>query len=182
MGLPGSGKGAQSALLAKKLGCPVFSTGNRVREIAKEDTILGHKVKEISDSGALTPAWFASFLFEEALFALKEGEQIIFEGVGRREDEARLFAEICQWLGHDFRVLFLDVKEESVIARIHKRRELENRKDDNDETIKNRLDNYLAHTLPAVNYFRSIGKVIEINGEPLQPEVFAQVCNKLGLE
>jgi adenylate kinase len=181
MGLPGSGKGAQSALLSEHLKCPVFSTGNRLRELAQEDTAIGKKIKGILNSGGLMPAWLASFLFEEAILKLKEGEQIIFEGVGRKEEEAELFTDICEWLGHDFRVIFLDVKEETIIARIHKRRELENRGDDSDETLKNRLDNYMNHTLPALNYFRTVGKVVDVNGEPLQPEVFAEVVQKLGV-
>ena len=171
MGRPGSGKGAQSKLLAEKVGGRMFSTGDRVREIAKEDSTLGQKVKEVSESGGLTPSWFASFLFEEVLLRLSSDEIIVFEGMGRKEPEARLFAEICEWLGRDFRVIYLDVSEQSIKDRLRKRLEIEGRVDDNN--LENRLDNYNAQTIPALNFFRSIGKVIDIDGEPL-PDVVAQ--------
>src|SRR3989344_3768759 len=122
MGRPGSGKGKQSELLALKLEYKVFSTGNRVREIARQDSSLGHRIKDISESGGLTPSWFASFLFEETLLGLADNEAIIFEGVGRKEPEARLFAEICEWLWRGFLVIFLGVFEETILQRLNKRR------------------------------------------------------------
>lgn len=177
MGLPGSGKGKQSELLAEKLKCKIFSTGVRVREIAQENSSFGHKIKEIHDSGDLTPSWFASFLFEEAYLALDNNEAIIFEGLGRIESEARLFAEISEWLGRDFRVIYLDVSEQSVIERLNKRRGIEGRADDSN--IQNRFDNFNAQTIPALNYFRSLNKVIDIDGEPLPDAVFAELWQKV---
>ena len=51
MGKPGSGKGVQSELLAKETGFKVFSTGARLREMAKQNTSVGRKVKEVIESG-----------------------------------------------------------------------------------------------------------------------------------
>src|SRR5690606_4330634 len=103
MGRPGSGMAVQSALLSEKLSFPIFSTGSRVREISKNDHALAKKINDVQASGGLTPHWFASFLFQEALFAKNGDEGLIFEGVGRKEPEARLFAEIHEWLESDFR-------------------------------------------------------------------------------
>ncbi|MEK7135288.1 MAG: nucleoside monophosphate kinase [Patescibacteria group bacterium] len=179
MGRPGSGKGVQSALLSEKLSLPVFSTGNRVRETAKADHKLGKKIKEVSESGGLTPFWFASFLFQEALFTKKDGEGMIFEGVGRKEPEAKLFHEVHEFLESDYRVIYLNVSPETVIKRLLKRGETEGRADDNPESIKIRLENFEKETRPAIEFFRSVGKVIEIDGEPL-PEVVAEaVMQKL---
>jgi adenylate kinase len=170
MGRPGSGKGVQSKLLSEKLGCQAFSTGARMREMAKIDSALGHKLKGIVDSGDLTPYWFASFVFEEVLFSLKSGEKVVIEGIGRREPESKLFAEVCEWLGRDFLVIYLDVSEKTVTERLNKRRTKEGRVDDNN--IQNRFDNYDTNTVPAIEFFRSIGKVVDINGEPI-PDVIA---------
>lgn len=179
MGRPGAGKGVQSELLSEKLGYPVFSTGNRVREISKEDHALAKKVNAVQSSGGLTPHWFASFLFQEALFAKNGEEGLIFEGVGRKEPEAKLFAEIHEWLESDFRVIYLDVSEETVISRLVKRGQTEGRADDVPEKIKVRLENFEKETRPALEFFRSIGKVIEIDGEPLPDEVHDSILQKI---
>ena len=175
MGRPGSGKGVQSEMLSKALGLPVFSTGAEVRKTALEDTLLGKRIKEISDIGGLTPFWFASYLFEKALFVLKDDESLIFEGVGRKLGEAQLFAEIASWLGRDFRVIYLEVCEETVGQRLEKRRETSGRPDDQGEKLENRFKHYNEETLPALEYFKSLGKVIEIDGEPDADTVHAHV-------
>lgn len=180
MGRPGAGKGVQSELLSKRLGLPIFSTGNRVREVSKQAHVLGRKVKEISESGGLTPFWFASFLFQEALFSKEEGTGMIFEGVGRKEPEARLFAEVHEWLGDDFRILYLNVSEKTVRERLEKRRAVEGRVDDVPEKITVRLENYERDTVASLAFFRSIGKVIDIDGESLPDAVHGEIMKKIG--
>lgn len=179
MGRPGAGKGVQSALLSEKLGLPIFSTGDRVREIAKQDHNLGRKIKEVSESGGLTPFWFASFLFQEALFSRQSGTGMIFEGVGRKEPEARLFAEIHEWLGDDFRIFYLNASPETVTKRLLKRGEIEGRADDTLERIAVRLENYEKDTVAALNFFRSIDKVVDIDGEPLPDVVHEEVMHRI---
>lgn len=179
MGRPGAGKGVQSELLSKELGAPVFSTGNRVREVSKSETALAKKIKSVQEAGGLTPHWFASFLFQEALFAKDDGAGMIFEGVGRKEPEARLFHEIHEWLGSDYKVIYLDTSEEVVTKRLLKRGELEGRADDNLESIKVRFANFYKETVPALDFFRSVGKVIEVNGEPAPEIVLAEVLSKI---
>jgi adenylate kinase len=177
MGKPGAGKGMQSELLSEALGSRVFSTGGRFRELAREDSLLGHKVKEVIESGALTPHWLASYLFETALF--EDGNGIIFEGAGRTIEEARLFTEVSAWLGSDFRVLFLNASDKTVEKRLALRAEIESRADDKPEKILYRIDNFMKETMPAVEYFRSQGKVIDIDGEPLPDAVHKEVLEKL---
>jgi adenylate kinase len=182
MGRPGAGKGVQSELLSKKLDCSIFSTGGRVRHIAKQPTALGKKIAEISNAGGLTPFWFASFLFEEALFTLSDDESMIFEGVGRKLPEAKLFAEINSWLGRDFRIINLEASEATVTERLKKRREKEGREDDAGDKLLTRFENFNLETAPSLEFFRSLGKVIDVDGEPLPDIVFAEVCKKLSLE
>ncbi|HEV7449768.1 MAG TPA: nucleoside monophosphate kinase, partial [Candidatus Paceibacterota bacterium] len=63
MGRPGSGKGTQAKLLAKKLGGDIYSSGNRLREMAKGQGFVARKVKSVIDAGGLLPEWFSSHLF-----------------------------------------------------------------------------------------------------------------------
>ena len=177
MGRPGSGKGKQSELLAKKLGCRIFSTGARYREMTTDGTLLGQKIKKIMDAGDLTPSWLASFLFEQKLLNLDPKEPVVFEGVGRKLEEAKLFNDVCGFLERDFKVIYLETSEDIVRERIAKRASIEGRSDD--KSIENRFKKYNEETLPAINFFRSIGKVIDINGEPLPEVVEAEIQEKL---
>ena len=179
MGLPGSGKGKQTELLSEKTGFLVVSTGAKLREIVKVGTAMSKKVAEVMNAGELLPSWFVSYIFQEALFSLQEDSGIIFEGVGRKEAEARLFTETCEWLGRDFRVLNIKVSETTVSERLHKRQEIEGRTDDNPAIFQNRLKNFYEHTTPALEFFRSIGKVIDIDGEPLPDLVFTELWQKV---
>lgn len=179
MGLPGSGKGKQAELLSDKTGYVVYDSGDEYRKIAKGDSFVANKVKEIMNSGGLEPAWFSAFLFQKSLLNLSPNDGIIFEGVGRREPEARLFVEVCEWLGRDFRVLHFNVSEAAVAERLRKRQQIEGRQDDDPVIFQTRLKNFYEHTLPAIEYFRSINKVIDIDGEPLPDVVFAEVWQKV---
>ena len=179
MGLPGSGKGKQAGLLSGKNGFIINDSGDEYRKIATGSNFVASKVKEILNSGGLQPAWFSSFLFQKSLLSLSPDDGIIFEGVGRRESEAHLFTEVCEWLDRDFRALYFKVSEATVAERLRKRQKIEGRQDDDPAVFQNRLKNFREHTVPAVEYFRSINKVIDINGEPLPDAVFAELWQKV---
>jgi adenylate kinase len=176
-GRPGSGKGAQSKALAEKLGCKRFSFGEHYRKIAEKDSVFGRKIKEIIDRGDIAPSWTATFLLEEALFNLKDEELIVLDGMGRTEVEVRLFAEVAQFLSRDFRIIYLETSEETIRGRVAKRAEIENRADDND--IEYRFKKYNEETQPAISYLRSLGKVIDIDGEPAPEVIASEIWNKV---
>lgn len=179
MGYPGSGKGSQAKLLAEEFDFKIFSTGGEYREIAKENTIVGRKIKEIIESGYLTPHWFAAYLFQRAALGLSNEEGIIFEGVARKEGEARLFHTVMEWLERPYRVLFLNVDEEVAIKRLLGRAESEGRVDDGREKIKLRFNEFSKHTAPAIAYFRTVGVVVDINSEQTKKEVHREILEKL---
>jgi adenylate kinase len=175
MGRPGCGKGMQARLLSEKTGISIFSTGVKLREIAASQTDAAKKVKRIIDSGDLMPSWFVTFLYQQILMSLKPGEGVIFEGVGRRKEEVVIFNEICEWFERDYRVIYLEVSEKSVTDRLLKRKAQEGRVDDDPYKLETRFKNYEKYTVPALDYFRSVGKVVDIDGEPLPDVVFSQV-------
>src|SRR3989344_1814216 len=177
MGRPGSGKDVQSKVLASKLNGKLFSSGDRFRAIAKEDSVLGRKVAGILDSGNLAPYLLASFFVGEIFLSIKGEEVIIFDGIGRQESEAKLFSEICDWFERDFRIINLNLSEQTGVERINNRHKTEGRSDD--DNIQDRFKKYDAHTEPALEYFRSIGKVIDIDGEPLPEVVEKEIQEKL---
>ena len=71
MGRPGSGKGTQAALLAQKAGGQVYSSGSRLREMAKSGSYFGNRTKAVMERGDLMPIWVSQYLFEEALIKLE---------------------------------------------------------------------------------------------------------------
>src|ERR1044072_6492461 len=91
MGRPGSGKGTQAKLLAKKLGGDIYSLGNRLREMAKGQGYAAQKVKKLSDEGDLLPEWFSSQMSVDLLLELSREDPIFFEGACRRLEEAEAF-------------------------------------------------------------------------------------------
>jgi len=181
IGKPGSGKGAQSMLLAKETDFKVFSTGLRLREIAKQDTSVGQKVKEIIESGILMPYWFASFLFQEAILSLSRDQGIIYEGACRKKPEAELFNDVMIWLERPYKAVYIDVPDEIVAVRLSKRQTLENRADDADEKVKIRLKAYHDEVIHAVEFFRKTQNIIEINGNNTTEEVHKEIMAKLEL-
>src|ERR1044072_8158197 len=91
MGRPGSGKGTQAKLLAKKLGGDIYSSGNRLREMAKGPGYVCQKVKKVLREGDLLPEWFSSHMFVDVLLGLSREDPIVFEGACRRLEEAEAF-------------------------------------------------------------------------------------------
>ena len=179
MGYPGAGKGSQSKFLSEELNFKIYSSGYGFREMAKKDTIAGHKVKEVIDEGYLMPHWIATHLFQRAALDLTHGEGIIFEGAARKESEARNFNTVMEWLERPYKVIFLNVSEEMAIERLYRRAESEGRAGDGREKFKVRFEQYNKHTAPAVEYFRTLGVVIDIDSEQTKKEVHKEIMENL---
>lgn len=181
MGRPGSGKGTQAKMLAEKIGGEVYSSGNRLREMAKESGFVNEKIKKVIDSGELLPAWFSSHLFVEVLLGLSPADQIVFEGACRTEPEAHAFDETTKWLERPYRAFFLAISDVEVEKRLALRKEIEGRSDDASDRIDLRIKEYKEKTAPAVEYFKSQGVLVEINGEQTIEQVHEDVLQALNL-
>jgi len=177
VGKTGSGKGTQAKLISENLKYKLFSTGDKFRELRLKETPLGRKVEEIYDAGLLMPHWLASFVFEEAILNLDDGDKIVFEGTGRTLEESVVFDEICDWLDREYIIFNLNVKDEEVI-----KRQKERGRDSLDEMdkIKRRLEEYRFNTSKSIDFFRKKGKLVEINGEVSPEEVHKEILNHLG--
>jgi adenylate kinase len=181
-GRPGSGKGTQARLLAEKTGFILLSTGERFRELREHHDDMGRRIRETYDSGKLLPFWLAEYMFEDALLKLHTGAGIVFEGSGRSKDEAERFEEVSQWLGRAYRVINLEVQESEAQQRQLSRAEHHDRPDSNSvEKIKVRFDEYNRSTLPALEFFRTKGLVIDIDGERSVETIHHEVLTQLGL-
>jgi adenylate kinase len=178
IGKPGSGKGTQSKLLAQHTGWQVISTGDLFRGMAKEDSVVGRKTKDVIDNGFLMPPWFAIYLFQRAIFEASAEQGLIFEGSGRKPSEAELIVETLEWLGRPFKAVHIKVSDEDIVTRLTGRRGEEARADDNE--ITKRLEEYRTYTDPAIDVFRKSGHLIEVDGTPSPEEIAAEVRTQIG--
>ncbi|MEI7719805.1 MAG: nucleoside monophosphate kinase [bacterium] len=181
MGRPGSGKGTQAKLLAERFTCAVASLGTEFRHMMASDTVAGLHLTAGLNAGELAPTWLANYLSTKALVALGAGEKIVFDSGCRFLTEAVLFDEITTWLGRDYLVLYVDVAEEEIRRRVAKRGVIEGRLDDSDSALDKRIEEFNTKTLPAINYFRSKGKLLTVDGAQMVEEVYKSILNVIGV-
>ena len=182
MGRPGSGKGTQAAMLADRVGGFVYSSGARLREMAKSDSYFGNKTKEVMERGDLMPIWVSQYLFEEALIKLEPADTIVFEGSCRILEEAMRFHEAAVWLERPYIAVYIDAPEEVLRARLLKRAGLEGRADDNAAALQERFDKFTELTTKSIEYFKKEGTLVTVNGDQSVETVHAEICKALALQ
>lgn len=182
MGRPGSGKGTQTTLLLEKLpDFETFSMGTQFRAISHEDSFLGKKIKATIDAGLLSPHWFAAYLFKHKVLHLSPEAGIVFEGVARKEIEARDLHETMDWLERPYRVINLDVPTEHILARLEERGKTSGRADDHQKSIEVRLAEYDKHTAFSLAYLREEGVVIDVDGTRAPEVIHADIMQRIDL-
>ena len=207
MGPPGAGKGTQAAELVKKFNIPHISTGDMFRAAVKEGTELGKKAKAVMDAGGLVPDEITIGIVKERLAKDDCKKGFILDGFPRTVEQADALAKILDNLGMKLtRVLNIHVPSSDLIERAVGRRickscgatyhikfnptkkdgvcdncggDLYQRKDDNEETMKNRLSNYEASTKPLIDYYKKVGVYTEIDGRQPIDKVTEELVNVL---
>ena len=166
-------------MISKTTGWPVISAGDQFRALAKEESVLGQKVKKEIDSGALAPDWLAMHLYLTSLLNLSDESSVIFDGFSREVSQAKLVVKSLAWLKRPFSVLNVAVSDESVKKRLALRAETSGRADD--AVVDDRLKEYYTHTELVLAFFKNEGVLIEINGEPSPEEIAVNVRSALGI-
>lgn len=180
LGKPGAGKGTQSGILKERLRFSIVGYGDFFRGLTGEDTFVGKKVKQTVDQGYLLPYWFPSYILMNKLMTEIESEQsIILDGAARSYKEAQLAHDVLTWFERPYRAIYIDISDEEAIKRLTDRRELIHREDDDESHIATRLQVFHETVTPAVDYFREMGTLIEINGEQPMEDVSYEVLTKL---
>ncbi len=177
LGPPGAGKGTQAARLAEELGFKKLSTGDILRDHVARGTPLGQRVKPIMDRGDLVPDELILALIREEL-----AERVVLDGFPRTLPQAealdRLLEETrTRLLG----VVLVEVPEEELVRRMLRRAGLEGRSDDNEETIRRRLQVYREKTEPLVQYYEKKGALRRVDGLGTPEEVYARIRAALGI-
>ena len=153
-GPPGAGKGTQSQYLVNKLNNFQISTGDILRSEIKNDTVIGKQIINDMNEGKFVSDEIVNQLIEKLIHDPKKKDKFIFDGYPRSLSQAKnlnlLLDKSNQTINHIF---FLNVNKDTIIKRIEKRKVLENRSDDELETILKRYDTYMETTRPVLDYY-----------------------------
>ena len=162
LGPPGAGKGTQAALISQFCSYLHLSTGELLRKEVELCSELGLKVKEIINSGQLVSDELVLKIVKKNLITNKKGW--ILDGYPRNICQANSLTEVLEGLNQPLQVVFnLRVNEEILVERLLNR----GREDDNEETIRTRLEIYNETTQPLIGYYekQNILENIEGNGD-----------------
>ncbi|MGI0490546.1 adenylate kinase [Alkalinema pantanalense CENA528] len=165
LGAPGAGKGTQAKLLADSQGIPHISTGDILRAAVANQTPLGVKAKQYMDAGELVPDALVIDLIRERLQEPDAKNGWILDGFPRNEPQAGFLDELLKEIHQECnKVINLDVPDEVVVQRLVKRGEDSGRSDDNEATIRRRLDVYREQTAPLIAYYHKKNTLVTIDG------------------
>lgn len=208
MGPPGAGKGTQAVLIKEKYQIPHISTGDMFREAIANQTPMGIEAKNYTDRGELVPDSVTVGLVKERLAQSDCSQGFLLDGFPRTISQAKFLDEILSELSIKLDVVLnIEVDADILVNRIVGRRlcpkcgagyhvtnippkvagicdvcqtELIQRKDDTEETVRNRLDVYLAKTKPLLAFYEDRGLVRSVDGMGEISNIFTEVQGILG--
>lgn len=175
LGPPGAGKGTQAQMLARTLGIPHISTGEMLRRAVAQGTKLGLQAEAIMAAGDLVPDDLVVAMVAERLAEDDARCGYLLDGFPRNTVQAAaLDAEVGP--GAMEVALSIEVDEAELVTRLLKRAREEGRSDDNEETIRRRLEVYREETEPLLSYYPTRGvAVLAVDGVGTIEEVFTRV-------
>jgi len=206
-GAPGVGKGTQAKILSDKFSIPHISTGDILREAAKNGTPMGLEAKKLMNAGQLVPDEIMVEIIRETLAEERCKNGFILDGYPRTTAQAESLNRLFKRLNiSDYALICLEANDEEVVKRLTARRackvcktifslsEIENdvhcpicgaensfyqRKDDTEEVIRTRLEVFHSSTKPVKNFYGSENKLLEINGLNSIEEVTDEIIKGL---
>ena len=206
LGAPGAGKGTLASYLIEKMGVPSISTGNILREAIKNNTPLGQSAKEYMDAGRLVPDEVIIGIIQERLQESDCANGYILDGVPRTIAQA----EAMEQAGISFdAVVAIEIPDEKIVARMGGRRVCEScgasyhivnippktegvcdvcggklvqRKDDNPETVRDRLAVYHKETEPLKGFYEARGILKTVEDQPTVAGTTQAILRALGVD
>ena len=193
LGAPGAGKGTQAVRISEKYDLPHISTGDIFRDNIKRGTEIGLLAKSYTDKGQLVPdegrlkekdceKGYLLDGFPRNLFQAQELDKFSkVDAVINIDIDLSLLMDrlcgrrVCKECGESYHVNFLGGK--TVCDKCGG--QLYQRKDDNEETVGNRLKVYSEQTAPLIDYYKNKGVLIDIDGVGTIDEVFARIVAAL---
>lgn len=173
LGGPGSGKGTQCDKIVAKYGFTHLSSGDLLRDEVTSGSERGKHLTQIMEKGELVPLETVLTLLKEAMIkkaATSKG--FLIDGYPRELDQGLRFEGDIAPVEC---VLYFEVKDETMKARLMHRAQTSGRVDDNEVTIVKRLKTFHDHTRPVIDHYEKQGKVCKIVAEGSIDEIFSQV-------
>jgi adenylate kinase len=205
LGPPGGGKGTQAKRLVGEFDLVHYSTGDILREEVRRDSEIGRRAKAIMEAGELVPDEVLGEIVRGRLQDLDGKGGCILDGYPRTVAQARFLEEIRD--GMPLIVVNITVDEEQIVKRLSGRRfcpncgsiyniyfsppkeggrcdrcgaELERRKDDHEDVIRERLRVYNDQTRPVVGFYRGWPTYFEVDGNQEPAVVFDEIRRIVG--
>jgi adenylate kinase len=175
LGAPGSGKGTQGALLAKRLGVPLVSTGELLRAHAAAGTDLGRKVAGYLDRGDLVPDDLLLAALDDALRATMAAGGYVLDGFPRTLAQARHAEEVAAAEA----VIHLDVPDAVARQRLAGRAGTDRTDDTAPEVVERRLRRYHSETEPLLDFYRQRGILHTVDAAQSPEAVSAAILETL---
>lgn len=175
-GPPGAGKGTQSDWLIKKYNLTYISTGEILREEIAEGSPLGIKAKNIIEKGGLVSDELVVQIIENKIQKKTDTNGFLFDGFPRTTVQCYILDGLLMNMNTSLTcMLSLEVPDEELVRRLKSRAQIANRKDDNDEVIQVRLNEYYSKTVPVAKYYQDKGICHSIDGTGSVEEVQARL-------
>jgi adenylate kinase len=172
VGPPGAGKGTQAKLLQERFGLPQVSTGDLFRYNLQNETELGKLARTYMDRGELVPDEVTVAMVKARLSEDDCAGGAILDGFPRTLAQAEALDELLADLGGKIDVVpSIEVPQNVLVERLLKRAILEGRADDNEETIRTRMQVYEDQTKPLLDYYGEKGLVVPVDGQQAIEEV-----------
>ena len=208
LGAPGSGKGTQAKKLMAEKNIPQISTGDMLRAAVAAGSRFGQQAKAIMDAGDLVSDDIMLGIISERLSEADAQDGFILDGFPRTEKQALDLADLLDQLDQPLdAAVLMDIDFDILMKRLTGRRTcsltgkllniyfspqeeldectnaggiLEQREDDNEEVIRNRLDVYRTQTEPLIDYYRSRGKLKTVAADGSIDDVYSRFVAVLG--
>ena len=212
-GAPGVGKGTQAKILSQKLGIPHISTGDILRAAAKAKTVLGIKAQQIMSLGELVSDGIMIAIIKDTLSDPKCSKGFLLDGFPRTLAQAIAIDSLFKELNIIEKIFLISLmtNEEELIVRLTNRRacvkcqkifnyndikdndvcpncgavnSFYHRNDDQEDVIRNRFKIFQSATLPILDHYKKMGKVISVDGfqpvEKVTEDILNCLTEKLG--
>lgn len=182
VGPPGAGKGTQAERIVEKLGVPAISTGDIFRANVSNETELGVLAKSYMDKGEYVPDSVTNEMVESRLGEDDAANGFLLDGYPRTVAQVEALDGILDKLGVALdAVILLDVESEAIVQRLLQRGKEQGRSDDNEETIRRRIDVYSEQTTPLIDIYDKRGLVKRVDGMKDIDAVTADILAALGV-
>ena len=207
LGAPGAGKGTQADILSREMHLPRVASGDLFREAVEERTRIGLLAKNYMDKGELVPDEITIKMILERIDRADCAPGCLFDGFPRTLQQAKALDKALKQRGRGIdKAIYIEVTNEELVKRLGGRwlcrncqtpyhvtnsppktpgkcdrcgGNLYQRPDDREETVKERLNVFLAQTVPILDYYGKQGKLIRVNGNLGMQQVAGEIISAL---